>query len=411
MTINIKNNDIGEKMAKAMASGDPKQQAEAWGEFHSALIDQVRADAEDLREVQDREVLAARGYRQLTAREENWYKALAAAAQSDTPQTTFVEILGTDEEDSLMPETIIEDVYRNLKEEHPLLAKMNFQYTGYAVKWVLNDHTKQKAVWGKITDAIKKVITSAFKVIDVHQNKLSAYCFIELGMLDLGPVFMDGYIRTVLMEAIYNGLEAGAVSGSGVDEPIGMDRDIHKGVNFNTVTGYPKKTAVKVKDFTPTTYGALLNSFSKTEDGSQRKFSQVQLICNMSDYLTKIMPASTVMVEDGSYVNDRFPFPTEVIISNEMESGEALLGLLGEYSMFAGGKKGGRSDESTDFEFLDDNKYFKLVQYGTGRAFDNTSFMLMDISELDPLYRTVRVLGGMAQDVVTPADGAPKVEA
>lgn len=412
MTVKIKNvsNEVGEKMAKAMNSGDEKLQAEAWADFHSALAAQVRADAEELRDAKDKEALTARGYRQLTAREENWYKALAAAMKSESPQATFVEILGSDEEDTLMPETIIEDIYKNLKDEHPLLMKMSFQYTGYAVKWVLNDHTKQKGIWGKITDAVKKVITSAFKVIEIHQNKLSAFCFIELGMLDLGPVFLDGYIRAVLSEAIYNGLEAGAVSGSGVDEPIGMDRDIHKGVTISTETGYPKKTAVKVTDFTPTTYGSLLGMLAKTEEGSQRKFAQVQLICNQNDYLTKIMPATTVMTDDGTYVNDRFPFSTEVIISNEMVDGEALIGLLGEYSMFAGGKKGGRSDESKEFEFLEDVKYFKLIQYGTGRAFDNTSFILLDISDLDPLYKTVRIVSD-AQGVATPADVTPKVEA
>ncbi len=33
-----------------------------------------------------------------------------------------------------------------------------------------------------------------------------------------------------------------------------------------------------------------------------------------------------------------------------------------------------------------------MVQYATGRAFDNTSFVLLDISELEPAYITVSAL-------------------
>ena len=49
----------------------------------------------------------------------------------------------------------------------------------------------------------------------------------------------------------------------------------------------------------------------------------MQLLCNMTDYLTKIMPASTALTADGRYVTGLFPFPTEVIVTNELEDGEA----------------------------------------------------------------------------------------
>lgn len=35
---------------------------------------------------------------------------------------------------------------------------------------------------------------------------------------------------------------------------------------------------------------------------------------------------------------------------------------------------------------------FKLVEYADGRAADNTSFLLLDISELEPAYLTVKQL-------------------
>lgn len=389
MAIKLKNSNIGNVMAAAMQSGDETQVSQAWEQFHAAVAEQVMEDFEEVKASNDAAVLVQRGYRQLTTDETKWYQRFAEALKSDNPQQKFADIIGTDEED-VMPDTIIEDVYKNLVEEHPLLAKMNFQYVRYATKWILNDHTKQAAVWGKITDAITKEITSGFKIVEVKQSKLSAYAFIEKGMLDLGPTFLDGYIRTVLVEALRCGLEAGAVTGNGVDGPIGMDRDIHEGVSFSTSTGYPRKEKVAVTSFAPAEYGNLLAKLVKTEGGAMRRFGQVQLICNQEDYLTKVMPATTALNTAGEYVRNLFPFPTEVIISNELATGEALIGLLPEYSMFIGGEQNGAVEFSDEFKFLDDTRYFKVKQYGTGRAFDNTSFLLLDISKLEPGYITVK---------------------
>lgn len=389
MTIKLKNSNIGNVMAAAMQSGDDAQVSQAWEQFHAAVAEQVMEDFEEVKASNDAAVLVQRGYRQLTTDETKWYQRFAEALKSDNPQQKFTDLLGTDEED-VMPDTIIEDVYKHLVEEHPLLAKMNFQYVRYATKWILNDHTKQAAVWGKITDAITKEITSGFKIVEVKQSKLSAYAFIEKGMLDLGPTFLDGYIRTVLVEALRCGLEAGAVTGNGVDGPIGMDRDIHEGVSFSTSTGYPRKEKVAVTSFAPAEYGKLLAKLVKTEGGAMRRFGQVQLICNQEDYLTKVMPATTALNTAGEYVRNLFPFPTEVIISNELTTGEALVGLLPEYSMFIGGEQNGTVEFSDEFKFLDDTRYFKVKQYGTGRAYDNTSFLLLDISKLKPGYVTVK---------------------
>ena len=43
-------------------------------------------------------------------------------------------------------------------------------------------------------------------------------------------------------------------------------------------------------------------------------------------------------------------------------------------------------------KFLEDQRAFKLVEYADGRAADNTSFLLLDISELEPAYLTVKQL-------------------
>lgn len=377
-------------IVEAMKTGDESKVCEAFEAFANGVAEQMKADFEDVRESSDAAVLAQRGYRQLTSKERNWYQRVIDALKADNPKQAFVDVLGTDVEDDLMPTTIIEDVYKDLKEDHPLLAAINFQSVGYLTKWVLNDHAKQTAVWGGITDEIAKEITSAFKVMDINQSKLSAFAIIEKGMLDLGPVFLDGYIRTVLAEALACGLEAAIVGGNGVDKPIGLIKNIGKGVSFNTETGYPDKTAETVKDFTPATYGALVAKLAETEGGKARKFGKVWLIVNQNDYLTKIMPATTVLNNAGSYVNNLFPFPTEVIVSNEVATGKAVLCLLNEYFLGVGGSKQGVIEYSDEYKFIEDQRAFKIKQYAAGRAFDNTSALYLDISGIEPAYITVK---------------------
>lgn len=382
--------EVTKALMEAMQSGDESKIQEAWQNFHKSVAEQVLADCEEIIASNDSAILAQRGYRQLTSKETKWYQKLINSLKSENPKQAFIDLLGTQNEEDFMPTTIIEDVYKQLQEDHPLLQNINFQYVGYITKWLLNDHATQKAVWGTITEEIVKEITSSFKTLTLNQNKLSAFACVELGMLDLGPTFLDGYIRTVLYEALLEGLEEGIVSGNGVNQPIGLIKDIHKGVAFSEETGYPDKRKETVTDFSPKTYGALVAKLAKTESGKKRKFGEVILLVNQMDYLTKVMPATTVLNANGVYVNNLFPFPTKVIVSNVLADGDAVMFLKNEYFMGMGGKKNGVIEYSDEYKFLEDMRYFKIKQYGAGRAFDNTASLYLDISKLEPAYISVK---------------------
>lgn len=388
------------KVAQAIAGGNQKEIQEAWQGFHASIVEQLREDMELYNQTQDKDVLMQRGYRQLTTEETKWYQKLIDAAKSPNPQQKFTTIIGTDLEDDIMPTTILEDVYRDLEDNHPLLSVINFQYVGYATKWILNDHTVQTAVWGQITAEITKEITSGFRVIDVTQNKLSAYAMIERGMLDLGPTFLDAYIRRVLYEALANGLEYGIVKGTGKNEPIGLIKDIHEGVSVSSGV-YPDKSTGNgketVTDFTPASYGKLVGKLAKTENGHQRIIRNLTMLCTPSDYYTKVMPATTVLNAHGTYVNNLFPVPTQVIQTTQLTDGQAILFLPGEYGAFAGGSRQGTLEFSDEFKFLEDMRVFKIKQYADGRATDNTAALLLDISGLEPAYINVKGVG--VQDV------------
>lgn len=384
-------------LQKALAAGDEQAVQQAWQQFHDSVVQTVMTDYEMASG--DARVLAQRGYRQLTAEETKFYQNLVKAGKSADPKQAFTDLITLD---GGMPETIIEDVYRDLTEQHPLLNRINFQNVKYLTRWILNDHTVQTAAWGEINSAIVQEITSGFKTIDLTLCKLSAFAVIPRDMLDLGPVYLDNYIRTILREALYCSLEKAIISGTGVNEPIGLTRNISKGVSFNTETGYPEKTAVKVKSFLPAEYGTLLAGLAVSETGRMRSFGSVTMVCNMVDYLTKIMPATTVLNANGTYSTNLFPFPTEVVRSTELATGKAVVFLPEEYFMGIGGSKDGTIEYDDSYKFLEDMRTYKIKLHGTGRAYDNTVAILLDISELDPAYITV--LNKTESAATNPAD-------
>lgn len=387
---NLQQKDLGAVAQSVLGEGAQEKDVLAMQEallvFKQHIVDEINEDAKKYKESQDKTILSQRGYRQLTNDEEIWYQKFIEASKSRTPKQEFSDFLTSPE--GIMPETIIEDVFKDLRDEHPLLSKIKFTHTKFLTKWVLNDHTRDTAFWGELNSSIEKEITSAFKIKDISQNKLSAFAAIPKDMLDLGPTFIDKYIREVLREAISSGVEKSIIDGTGKNEPIGLNRNISKDVSVSGGV-YPKKDKVAVTSFTAEEYGTLLSKLAVNEDGRIKKLDKVTLICNQVDYLKKIMPATTVQNVYGEYKHNLFPHPTDVVISNFVPEGEAILCMIEEYFMGMGGSKDGIIEYSDEYKFLEDMRYYKIKTFGDGKAYDNTTSLLLDISNLNPAYITV----------------------
>lgn len=366
-------------IVQAVRDGDEKDQEAAFTAFMEAVAADVADQFEAAQASNDARALADRGFRQLTSDETSYYQKIIDALRSTDPKQAFATI-----PDNAMPSTIIEDVMRDFENERPLLAAIKPIYTKYLTEWVLSDHTAQRFAWGKVTDAIAQEITSAFKVIDVKQSKLSAYAVVSRDMLELGPVFLDGYVRACLFEAWGDGMEYGVVAGTGINnEPIGLRKDIHEGVQVDTSTGYPDKTALPVTDFLPASYGPLVARLAKNESGRpKRGMGDLCLLVNVNTYLTKVMPAVRMLTSSGAYT-DTFPVATKVIETEALADNEGILARLDEYGLFVGGDRG--IEPSDEARFLEDERAFKLVTYANGRAIDDTAAALLDLTNLAPL--------------------------
>jgi hypothetical protein len=204
-------------------------------------------------------------------------------------------------------------------------------------------------------------------------------------MLEIGPVWIDRYVRTILAEAIANGLEKAIILGTGVDEPVGMTKDPN-GV-FHQQNGYPDLVAVPLSEITPEAYGGILAALAVGPNELYRNVTEVLFVCNPVDYYTKIMPAVTDRISHDV----RWPFPTRVIQSAYVPANKAVIGIGKRYFFGLGTSKGGKIEYSDHYKFLEDDRYYLTKLYGDGRPLDSTSFIVADITAIRPAAPIVRV--------------------
>ena len=370
---------IRQQLFQAVRADDTQGFVAAMDSLCQLIAADVRADYEqqvaDLRQDMDSRILAARGVRQLTAEEHNYYTKLAQAMKASDPRQAVSNL------DVVMPRTVIDSVFDDLRTEHPLLSKIDFIPTGGAVEMIINTDGYQQAVWGDLTDEVVKEALSGFKNFKTDLKKLSAFILVSKSMLDLGPEWLDRYVRECLGEMYANGLEYGIVANGSPKGPIGMTRQLGDTVNGE----FPKKPAIKVRDLSPKTVGALIAQLAMSESGKPRKCSDIIFLCHPVDYYNKVMPATTMMAPDGTYRNDVMPVPMDILQTMGVDSGEAVIGLGKKYKVFAGIAKDGKIEYSDHARFLQDERAYVAKGYCNGQPVDNSSFLRLDISELQPL--------------------------
>lgn len=352
---------------------------------YKTQVEALQETIDTMQSTMDSQVLAARGVHQLTAEEKTYWQKFGEAAGADNPKQAIANL------NLVMPRTVVNSVFDDLQQNHPLLSVIDFMPTGGAIQLMMNESDYQEAAWGALCTEIVKELTSGFKEVNATLFKLSAFLPVCKAMLELGPEWLDNYVRSVLYEAWANGLEAGAVSGDGNGKPIGMNRQVGDDV---TVTGgvYPEKEAIPITDLYPETVGDLLARLAVGPKGKVRKVQNVVMIVNPVDYYRKLMPSTTVAGTDGGYRNDVLPYPMTLVQSPAIEEGKAILGLGKRYFAAAGASTKGKIEYSDEYHFLEDERVYIVKGYANGMPKDNNAFLVLDISGLKPtLLRAVLV--------------------
>lgn len=382
---NQRKTEIMNALANAVRSNDETAMQQAMTDWQNYLSESIIAEANGILGATDSNILASRGVRQLTSKEKKFYESLIAGARQEVAPGSVITGIG-----EALPETTIESVFDDLKQNHPLLNAINFTNTSAITKMVMNKQGSQTATWDELNTPITKQLVGEIEIVTMTLCKLTAYMFVTFDMLDLGPAWIDKYVRETLAEALSVGLETAIVDGNGVNQPIGMTRNFTG--SFNSSTGYARNSATAIKALDTDTYGTLLSTLAKAPNGNIRTISEVVLIVNPVDYFTKVMPATTVLAPDGTYRNNIFPFPTKLIQSVGAPEGHAIIGLAPRYFMGMGTAKGGKLEYDDSYKFIEDLRTYKIKLYGMGKPLDKNAFIYLDISNLKNVLPTFKVV-------------------
>lgn len=366
---------LRQKHMDAMRANDIQAYMDSLDALLAYHGEQLSKEYELLLSEHDDNVRANRGEWVQTKKEKQYFEKLGTALKATDPKQALANL------DVVMPQTVFNNVFDDLRTRHPLLSKIRFMNTNGAIRFLMNLNGYQRAAWGPLCAEIVQQLTSGFKEVDATLLKLSAFIPVCKAMLDLGPEWLDRYIREIMYEALANGLEYGIVNGTGKDEPIGMIRQVGDDV---TVTGgvYPEKASVELNDFSPATMGNLASILGANPNGQPRTVDDLILLVNPQDYLQKVVPATTMLTPAGTYARDVFPLPMSVIQSAALPRGKAVFGIARLYLAFSGMAREGRIEYSDEYRFLEDERVYLIKTYANGMAADNNAFLLLDISGL-----------------------------
>lgn len=379
--------DLSAELAQALRDNDATAVASLWEQRCNEIADGIRADydaqLEEARNSANSVILAQRGIRQLTREERDFYREFGEAVKARDWKQALSGM------SNVLPETVIDSVFEDLRANHPLLSRLRFQTTNAVIKMLVSTTGIQKAAWGELCDEIDEELSGGFTAISTGLLKLSAYLPVCKAMLELGPEWLDRYVREVLYEAYANGLEDGIINGDGDDEPIGMIRQYGEGTTV--VDGvYPAKEEIVVSDFSIITVGNLIGRVASYK-GRNRRVDSLIMIVNPADYYSKVMPAIMVMGPDGTY-RSTMPYPVEIIQSPFVADGKAVFGLANRYFAAIGSPKDGRITYSDEYKFLEDQRIYVVRGFANGQPLDGSAFLYLDISGVVPAaYRVVAI--------------------
>lgn len=385
--IKQENQKLMQALADALQKNDVDAAAEAMQNLQEHVCSVIETEFEQYKDVTDMAVLQSRGLRILTSDETEWYQKFINAVKGGAKQE-ITNLTGA------MPPTIIDRVIEDMKKEHPLLSAIEIQNAGGAKKLVLNgtQMASKLGSWGAIGSAITQQLAGEIKLIDITDAKYTAYFLIPKDFVKFNfgyaPMWVDNYIRLILSESCAFGLERTIVLGDGDGQFTGLAFDLSQ----QTQGKYSEKTAVTLSDWDE--YADLIaDNLLVDGNGDYRNFSEVLMVVNPKDFVKKIGPTMRAITPAGILNKIDNEFPTNVVPSVFVAEGTAKIGIAKNYFAAINGGTSGIIEYSDEAQFLDDVRVYTTRMYGAGRPVDNTSFINVNIANLERYSYPVKVRG------------------
>lgn len=350
------------------AESTEQEQTSAFEGFFDALQTDVANTVREQvnNDMLDRSILQQRGQNVLTSAETTFFNAVVKE--------------GGFTDGSILPVTTQERVFEDLVTEHPLLAEIGLQDLGAVTKFIYSDATKAY-VWGELFSEIRGQIDAIFKQEKIGQLKLTAFAAIPNDMKELGPEWIERYVRTVLVETYSVGLEFGFINGGGsvAHQPVGLMKD----VNPETGAVTDKKSSGKLT-FAPSDKGVIVagelyevvKALSVDAKGKSRKvLNKIVMVVNPIDAIG-VQARNTIQTATGQWVM-ALPYNIKPVECEEVPVGKALFFVKGQYiAAIAGGYKLKEFDQTLAFE---DATLYTIKQFANGKPKDNKAALVYDL--------------------------------
>ena len=327
------------------------------------IANKIRKEAQQ--QAQDTHVLTSRGQNVLTAEEKQFFNQV---------------VDGLFNEEAVLPRTTLDRIFEDLVRQRPLLQALQIQNLGAVTRFIYADPTRAYG-WKEIFGEITGQANATFREEQFTQLKLTSYVVIPKDMKELGPEYIERYVRSLLVECIGEGLEFGMVNGRGPAqlEPIGLTKDVDPATGAVT-----DKTSSGTLTFAPSQFGEtvsgelfnVISALSVDANGESVDVAgRVVMAVNPQD-LIAVQFRNTIQTPNGQYVTS-LPYNIQMVSSRQVEVGKAVFFVQGRYM---GAMAGQSRLRLYDQRFaLEDADLYTIKQFANGRPRDNKAALVYDL--------------------------------
>lgn len=371
-------NQIKEDLMKKLENAENKSEAiyEAIEEFfevkYNNIIETIIAEAQQAES--DKEYAKALELRPLSKKEKEFYESFKNIKQA---------VVGS--QPDLIPTSIIDLTLENIRKNDKLLSHIIFAPAN-VTKWYTATKSGSYA-WAKLADALDKQedIKAVFHTINAELGKLYILIIIPKAIAKLSLQFIDKYFRAVLEEQEVDGLVNGFLVGNGVEQPIGIYKQIGA-VDENTQEHKDKVVNTDITKFSPKGLAGAKKYL--TNDGV-RSLEKLILICNPSDRADYVDPA--LFDEEGILKSSLKNL--EIIDTPENPQGKAALYLDKTYTLACSKMEVNNYNQTLA---LEDADLIIGTAYANGRAIDDKCAYIFDVTKLEEYIPKISVISSAA---------------
>lgn len=313
------------------------------------------------------------------AADESYRKSLGLHTLSKEESEFYEKVKGgvyqaiTAKQIDIMPTSIVDRTLEDVKKASDILTLVNFAPADVK-HWITGEHSG-KAAWGtELTSEITGELSATIKGIDLEQHKLTVYMVIPKAISDLALPFVDKYFRTILAEAMQDGLVEGYLNGNGKTGPVGITKKLE--TFTSTGTAQDKTKLNTIKKFSPKGLKEVRKTLSNK---GKRRVTELHLICNPLDEAEYVDPCLYGEALTGGYRNTSF-MPIVKHVDANCPEGTGIFTLKGVYTM---GTSGVRFDEYDQTKAMEDANLVIGKCYANGRANDDNCAVVFDITKLE----------------------------